>query len=381
MRPLLALLAPVILTFLCAGEPAALPPGVIATVGSSELTMAQLTSALLKREGADALQNWVQGHLDGLDWNEIKDNTVIMSVAGHELRKRELAEMLIKEKGAKVREELIDTAVVEQAVAKAGIALDDALLATEYRLMERDFQRRLTAQGQGHVDFASYLRVKEKMSVEQFLTQPAVRMLAGIHGLLRLRIASEYDDAKLQAKLDAERARWDQHAGVDLRVIHLPWKRDAKGAVAPEEQVRLQSVVNLIHRQIATKEVTFAKAWEAFGKAWDASGPGGHIGWVDAEGQRSDEAARHIPKPLVERAFAAEGAYPILLPPHVYADGINLAEVLGKRAAQAVTLAGVKDALIQDILEKELETRTKTLVAQLRREAAITYGSLPEAAR
>ncbi len=377
MRPLLAL--SLLTALLAAGE--ALPPGVVARVGTADITTAQLTNELLRREGADALLNWVQGHLEKLAWSELADDAVVMAVGGHELRKRDLASMLLKEKGAKVREELIDIAVVEQAVAKAGLLLDDALLAAEYRLMERDFQRRLQGQGQGHVDFASYLRVKEKMSVEQFLAQPAVRMLAGLHALVRRQIAAEQDDAKLQAKLDAERARWDEHAAVDLSVMHLPWKRDAEGRVTPEEQARLQGVVNLLYRQIATKEVTFAKAWEAFGKAWDASGPGGRIGWVDADGHRQDETARLIPKPLVARAFASEGPFPMLLSPHVHEAGVDLAEIHGKRPARSVTLGEVRERLIQDLLERELEARTKALVGQLRREAAIGYGSLPEAMR
>ncbi len=377
MRFLLLLAA----TLLLAGEAAPLPRGVIARVGAADITLPQLTQALLKREGSDALLNWVQGHLDGLAWEELSDDAVVMAVGGHQLRKRELATMLIKEKGAKVREELIDISVVEQAVAKVGLIIDDALLAAEYRLMERDFQRRLVASGQGHVDFASYLRVKEKLSVEQFLAQPAVRMLAGIHGLVRRQIAGEYDDARLQTKLDAERARWDERASVDLAIIHIPWKRDAAGQVTAEEQVRLQSVFNSLHRQLARGEITFAQAWEAFGKAWDAAGPGGHVGWVDAEGRRADDSARRIPRPLVERAFAADGPFPVMLPPQVHEAGVDLAQVLGKRPARAVTLAEMRDRLIQDLLERELEPRTKALVATLRREAAIVHGSLSDAVR
>ena len=379
MRPLLVL--PLALALLHSGEAPPLPPGVIARVGTAEITLPHLSQALLKREGADALMNWMQGHLDGLAWGELNDDAVVLAVGGHELRKRDLAAMLIKEKGAKVREELIDISVVEQAVAKAGFTIDDALMEAEFRLMERDFQRRLQAQGQGHVDFASYLQVKEKLTKEQFLTQPAVRMLAGIHGLVRRQIASEHDDARLQAKLEAERARWDERASVDLAVIHLPWRRDAAGKVTTEAQVELQGVANLLRRQIAAKELTFAKAWEAYGKAYDASGPGGRVGLVDAEGRRADESARRIPKPLVERAFDADGPFPVLLKPHVHEAGIDLAQVLGKRPARAVTLAETRDRLIQDLLERELEARTKALVAKLRSEAAIVYGSLPDATR
>ena len=371
MRPVLTLL---LAALCCGGEP--LPAGTVARVGGTDLTTADLTRELLKREGADALLQWVQGHLEGIAWNDLGDDAVVMAVAGHELRKRDLAALLLKQDGAKVREQLVDIMVVEQAVAKAGIVFDDATLAAEFRLMERDFQRRMAKSGQGHIDFASYLKVKERLTVEQFLAQPAVRMLAGLHELARRQVARDYDDAKLQAKLDAERTLWDQRASLDLSVIHLPWKRDDNGAVSDAERIRLQSVANLIHRQIAAREVTFEKAWDAFGKSWDASGPGGRIGWVDLEGRREDETARRIPRNLVERAFASDGQLPILMPPAVHDAGVDLALVHAKRPARAVTLAEVRDRLLLDILEKELEGRTKTLVAELRRNAVIEYGSL-----
>lgn len=359
-----------------------LPPGVVARVGPQDITIGELTRALLAREGADALVEWVRGHVEALDWGALPDEAVVMRVAGHELRKRELVAMLIASKGAKAREELIDIAVVEQALARAGIAIDDALLAATYRVMERDFQRRLRQQGQGYVDFASWLRVKQQQTVEQFLAQPAIRMLAGLHALVRRELAAEWDDRRLQAKLDAERARWDQRAGVDLAVIHLPWRRDAEGRISDEERLRLQGVANLIHRQLARGEVGFAQAWEAFGKAWDASGPGGRIGWVDAEGRREgDEEARRIPRALVQRAFAAEPPWPRLLPPVVHEGGVDIAEVWGKRPARAVTLAEVRGRMLDELFEQQVEERTKALIARLRREASIAYGSLPEALR
>lgn len=358
-----------------------LPPGVVARVNGASITAAQLGREMLRREGTDALLNWMQGHLEKLDWDEIADEAVILQVAGHQLRKRELAEMLAREKGAKVREQLIDIAIVEQALAKAGIVLDDAAMGAEYRLMERDFHRRMTDKGQGHIDFASWLRVKEKMEVQAFLAQPAVRMLAGVHELVRREVRQEHDDAKLQAMLDADRARWDQRAGVDLSIIFMPWKRDAAGAVTPEEQARLQSVANIIHRQLVTREVTFAKAWDAFAKAWDTYGADGRIGWVAGDGAREDPGLRRIPLPVVERALAARGPYPVLLPPHVHAAGIDIALVHGKRPARRVELAEVRERMIQELAERDLEARTKAVIARLRREADVQYGSLAGAAR
>lgn len=377
MRALLVLL---LAAALRAGE--ALPPGVVARVGERDITIGELTRALLVREGADAIVDWVRGHLENLDWGALPEDAVVMRVGGHELRKRELVQTLIASKGAKAREELIDIAVVEQALARAGLVIDEAQLAATYRVMERDFQRKLRQQGQGYVDFASWLRVKQKMSVEQFLAQPAIRMLAGLHALVRRELAAEWDERRLQAKLDAERARWDQRAGVDLAVIHLPWKRAADGGISDEERIRLQSVANAIHRQLARRELGFAQAWEAFGKAWDASGPGGRIGWVDSEGRREDDPeARRIPRALVAKAFAAEPPWPRLLPPVVHDEGVDIAEVWGKRPARAVTLAEVKGRMLEELFEREVEERTKALIARLRREATIAYGSLPEALR
>jgi hypothetical protein len=354
---------------------------VVARVGATDITIARLGDELLRREGSDAVLDWMQSRLERLDWSALPDDAVVLAVGGHELRKRDLVAAMVRSNGAKVREQLIDIAIVEQAVAKAGIVIDDAAMAAEFRLMERDFLRKLKAQGQGHIDFASYLRVKEKMTVEQFLAQPAIRMLAGLHQLVRREVAGALDDGKLQAKLDAERARWDQRPAVDLSVIHIPWRKDPDGRVTQEEQVRLQGVANLIHRQLVRKEVTFAKAWEAFGKAWDTSGPEGRVGWVDPDGRREDETQRQIARGAVERAFASEGPFPVLLPPHTHEGGVELVLVHGKRPARRVELAEVRERLIQDVFEQGLEARTAELVKRLRAEAAVAYGSLPEAQR
>lgn len=375
IRTLLALAAVILLA---ADDAPPMPPDAVAVVGGETITMSRLETEMLHREGADAVVQWVSASLEDLDWAAMADDAVVMQVGGHQLRKRDLLGMLLQSKGAAVREELVSIAVVDQAVAKAGIVVDDALLAGEYRLMERSFQRKRRESGQGYLDFGSYIRAKEHMDSAQFLAQPAIHMLAGLHELARQRLHREWDDTKLQAKLDAEHARWDVQPGVDLAVIHIPWKRDAAGKVSDEEQVRLQSVANLIWRQLNAKETTFTKAWEAFGKGWDASGPGGHVGWVDRSGNRSDGGSRQIPAKLVERAFAFDGQLPAMLPPCAHQDGVDIAELLGKRPGHAVTLAEVREQMIEDLLESSLEERTKTLVAELRQAAAVRYASLPD---
>lgn len=376
-----AALVAMLASFLGAGEAAPLPPDVVARIGERVITLRELENEMLRREGADAVLQWVQGHLEGMNWGELPDDAVVMSVGGHQLRRRELTASMLREIGAKVREELANIAVVETALAKAGVVIDDATLASEYRLMEREFQRKVAKAGQGYIDFASYLRVKEKMNSEQFLAQPAVRMLAGMHELVRRRLRSELDDARLTAKLEAERARWDIRAGVDLSVIHIPWKKNAQGQVTDEERASLQSAANSIVRDLQSKRVTFERAWDAFGKTWDSSGPNGRVGWVDHDGGRSEENARRIPKGLVDRAFACEGQLPVLLLPHAHEAGVDIALLHAKRGQRAVTLAEVREALIQDELERVIEARTKALVAELRTAATVEYASLPEQIR
>lgn len=364
-----------------APAPAALPPDAVARVGERTILQRDLENEMLRREGAEAVMQWVQGHLDGIAWSELSDDAVVMSVGGHEIRRRELASTLLRSIGAKVREELVNISIVEQALVREGVVVDDAALAAEYRLMERDFLKKVQKAGQGYIDFASYLRVKEKMTVEQFLAQPAVRMLAGVHELLRRRLRAELDDAKLAAKLEAERARWDVRAGVDLSVIHIPYRKGEKGVVDNEERARLQGVANAICRQIHAKEVTFEKAWDAFGRTWDSSGPGGRIGWIDRDGGRADEGARRIPKGLVDRAFAYEGPLPVLLPPHAHDAGVDIGLLHAKRTDRPVALAEVRDRLVQDELEKVLEARTKALLGELHAAAKVDYASLPDLVR
>ncbi|MEK7414085.1 MAG: hypothetical protein AAB263_12290 [Planctomycetota bacterium] len=359
----------------CAGE--ALPPDAVARVNGQVISLRQLTGELLRREGADVVLQWVQTHLEGLDWNALSDNDVVMTVAGHTLRKCDLSQMVLRDKAAKVRDELVDIMIVEQALVAEGVLVDDAALASEFRLMERAFQRRIADSGKGYVDFASYLKAKEKMTVQQFLAQPAVRMVAGLHQIVRKRVSNAWDDGKLQAKLERERSRWNQQAAVDMSIIHWPF-HDPKNGTSRDNQLK---AAESLYVQIATKQTTFANSWNVFGKGWDASGPDGRVGWVNREGRRSDDGSRRVPPEVLEYAFKHHGPFPVLLRPITHKNGIDIVLLHGEREARAVTLAEVRAQMMEDIFESELEEQTKTCIIELRQAASKEFASLPAVLR
>jgi hypothetical protein len=382
MRLCCLILAPL----LTAGEAPAppLPPDAVARIGERVITLRELETSLLRKEGQEQVLDWAAEQLAKLDWANLPDDAVVLSVAGHELRRRDLALSLLRKDTAKVREELIGIAIVEAELQRQGIVIDDALLASEYRMMEREFHRTLKAKGQGHIDFASYLKAREQMSAEDLMRQPSTRMAAGLHELVRRRILAELDDARLQAHLDANRQVYDIPESVDVSIIHIPYQKQPDGGVAQDEQIKRQVNANIIRRSIEKGELTFAKAWEAFGKGWDpvTDGAPGRVGWVARDGRRlADENARPIPGEVVARAFAAEGL-PALLPPVIHATGVDVVRVDARRAARSVTLAEVRDRIRQDLLEGDLKARTEALLSELRRTGPpVEYGSIPELIR
>src|SRR5476649_331243 len=79
--------------------PAAVPDpstAPVATVDGATITLGQVEDALLKKEGADGLTDWVQSHLAKLDWTKIKDSDVILAIGGISLTRKDLVLRILK---------------------------------------------------------------------------------------------------------------------------------------------------------------------------------------------------------------------------------------------------------------------------------------------
>jgi hypothetical protein len=355
---------------LAAADPASPPDDAVARVDGVPILRRELERALLRREGADQIIAWMRDQVDCIDWDRLPDDAVVLAVGGHELRKRDLAASLLRSKGGKVREDLISQRVVENALAKAGVVVDEAMLRREWRLMERAFQAQTAGKGMGQVDFASYLQAQKKLTPAEFLKDPAVRMLAGLHELLRRRQVAAISDEAAQEARDRDPARFDQAEAVELACIHLPFR----AGDTPAERERLLSVLRSLSRQVESGQNSFLQLYEVYGRSWDPdSDPRGSLGWVDRDGRRGSPGARRLPREAIEPAFAAQPPFPRILPPVAHAGGADLIQVLGHRPARPATPAEVRDLLAEDLLGRDLEGRTAGLLAELRRAADIEH--------
>lgn len=352
----------------------------VAEVDGQPITRRQLEDALLRKEGADLVQDLVQRRLDGLDWASLADADVLLELGGARITRRQLADHLLAAKGALARQELVEIAVVEQALRREGVIVTEALVAAEWARMRARYEAQQAGRAD-RVDFDSYLRARERMSPEQFRAQPGFRVLTGIHALVARRARAELGDEALRRRFDADPERFRQREALDLQALFMPWKTepgpDGRPLVPVGERERLRSVAASVWGTIARGEVPFERSWTAFGRSWDPeAGPGGRIGWVGREGRREQPGSRQVPAPVLARAWEVEAGFPALLPPVAADDGMWIVRVLGRRAERAPAFAEVRERVFEALLEEQLDARTKALLAELRGAARVQWHAL-----
>jgi hypothetical protein len=367
------------------GEPvsAATP---VAVVNGQGISLREIEDALLKQEGVEQVMDLVKNQLDNTDWGRLADGDIIVQMKGWRLSRAMLSAQLLGEHAAKVREEFINIRLVEQALAKEGVAVDQAAIDAEIVRMERRLRDGLEARGQPQVDFRSFIQQTQKMPLEEFARQPGFRMLTGLHLLVHRRGRVELTEADLRTYLDAHLDRYRLAEAVDLSDLFIPFQKEKDAAgqdrVTDEEKTRLEAVMRQFHAGIRNGQVTFAKTWHAFGRMFDQNtGADGRLGWIARSGNRGVKGARQVAAKVMEQAFAAQPPFPVLLEPVVHDTGIDLVQVHGRRAAQEPVFSELRERLVQDLVDSELEARTQRLLNELRRAAAIDYASLPELVR
>ncbi|HYE05487.1 MAG TPA: hypothetical protein VEL07_08135 [Planctomycetota bacterium] len=354
----------------------------VAAVDGAPLTLRQLEDALLEREGADLIEDLVHERLGQTPWIDLKDEDVLLEIAGMRLRRGLLAAQLLRQKAADVREELINISVVDQALKREGVVVGDAEIAAELTRMRASFDQRMAARDDGvRMQFDDYIQQSQQMPVSEFARQPGFRMGAGLHIMAERRIRAELTPEMMRAYFERNRADYDVAEAVDLSLISIPYEKIqiAPGpmVVTEAERRRLFGVLRDIRASIADG-AAFAKAWQLWGRGWDPdAAPDGRIGWIGRDGARSTKGAKPVPAAAVAAAFAATGTEPILLDPIAHDEGVVLLLVHGRRAAKAAEFAAIEDRVRDDIVAAAIEGRTQRLLGELRGIAQVDYESLP----
>ena len=377
-RPMLPLLLASAL--LAADGPAPAPvvdqAPAVALVDGKPITLRQVEDALLNKEGKEAVQSWVDQHLDRIAWERLKDEDPVLSIGFNRITRGELAQALVARGAGKVRDELINIAIVNQALAKEGVVVTDVQVRATWERMARKFQEDMAKKGNVGVDLANWIKTKEGMTIEQFQGQPGFRMLAGLQTLVHRRAEKEFDDTTLRAAFAGRPERYREAEAVDLQALFIPYRGVPEGGkVPPAEVERLMGVLESLGRQIGNDPQRLANNFEIWGKGWDpGAGAGGRLGWIPRDGKRLD--GHPISDELLRVAWEIK-RFPMVLPPIPDARGVTIAAVHGHRPQRDPDFEQVRERVRADLIDETLERRTENLLRELKDKAKVEYISLP----
>lgn len=353
---------------------------VVARVNGHAITVRSLENQLLREEGADAVIELVEHQLRQANWDRLADHATIVGMGNWRLERRALATHLLQRNGGPVRDELIQIALVEQALREEGIVVGQLLLQAEHERMERLFQQKLEERGKPHMPFDQYIQQTYRISMEEFKQQPGFRMLAGLHALV-LRQAEVTEDT-LRAFYEEHRQHFGHPDQARLQVILLEFEvsEDESGrpVIRSEHRERLRITAASLYRQIQSGETSFERQWQLWGRLRDQeAAAGGDVGWVGRDGRRSQAGARPLPRRLMDEAFnVSQEDMPRLLPLVEYTEGMVIARVVDRRDEHYRPFSEMQQAVRRAYLEQNMEEYSQKMIDDLRRQADIEYGSL-----
>lgn len=355
----------------------------VARINGEAVTLRELEDALLKKEGVEQVQDLMTRQLATTDWAALKDHDVIVATSTWRLTRVMTAAQLLRNKAGPVREDLIGIKLVEQAMKKEGVVIDQAAIAEEVRRTEKRLHDSLEARKQPYVDFKTFIQQTQKMSLEEFVQQPGFRMGAALHILVQRRAKAETPEDELRRFFESRIERYRVQAAADISDIYIPYQTtkdaDGKDTVTQAEKDRLMNVMRQLHIAIFKRQTPFDRSFALFGRGFDPNADaGGRLGWVNRDGTRPIKGSRVVSRRAMDEAFAVQPPYPVLLEPIAGDTGIDLILVHARRPGKEPVFAELKDQLIADLVDAEIEPRTKRLLDQLRRAASIEYLSLPE---
>jgi hypothetical protein len=365
-------------------DPSTIP---VAVVDGHAISLREVEDALLSKEGSEAFEDWVHEHLQKVDWSKVPDDEVIITIGPNKLTRRALAVALLRPPGGQppktgeARDDLIKIALVDEALAKQGLVVDEKALDGAWAVMKRQFEGKQTEAKR--LDFASWIKAKEGMEPEEFRQQAGFRKLAGLRLLALAHAAKEVDEPERMDWFDKHHARYDEPEAVQLSVVFMPYRPhrgpDGQDVVDNDDRALLQIDMTTHYMDVLKQRQPFEQVWEVFGKPWDPDlGEGGKAGWVLKDGTREKPGARKLPAELMAAAFKAT-VFPTLLQPAAGATGVDMGRVEAHRPGKIAAYADVRERVLVDLVEDRLDEWVERVMDQLRRDATIQYRSLPEA--
>jgi len=364
-------------SFATAADSASAGQAVTARVDGRPIILAEIETQLLRREGAEAVGEIAKAALAQIDWGNLPEGAVLTLPAGTIDRAALITELMPRHRETAL-DELIAIAVVRAACAKQRVAINEAMIAAEIERAETKLEQVMASRGLPRMSLDAFLREHEQTTLVEYKSRPAFRhLIVGLHALVRAEAVDEVGEAALQKQFAADPTRFAVDEAVDLSALYIPFRKQKNAAgeveISPEERLRLAGVMAAIHGQIAAGSLSFANAFTAYARSYDPDAAAdGRIGWVRHNGTRARANARVIPEPVSAAAFAAQGPFPQLLPPMEDLDGIEIILVHGWRPAAQPDFTTVRARLVNELVDANLEARSRALLARLRSQAPVT---------
>ncbi len=354
----------------------------VAVVDQRVITLREVENTLLKQEGVQQLMDMLDEQFKRTNWEALSDRDVLIQTNSWRVTRLGVAAQLLKQKAGDAREDLIGIALVQNALKKEGVVIDDAVIANEVKRMEKRHVESLEARKQPYIEFSAFIEQTQKMPLEQYVRQEGFRMGAGIRVLVERRAANELSAEQLKTWFDQHIDRYRVQSAADISDIYIPYQvskgADGKEHIKQEEKDRLMDVMAQLHQSIFKRQVSFEKNFQTFGRVYDQHATvDGRLGWVNRDGTRPQKGTRRVAMAAMDEAFAAQPPYPVLLSPVISDAGIDMILVHSRRAGKEPVFAELKAQLVSDIVDAELAPRTKRALDDLRRAAVIDYRSLP----
>jgi len=371
-----------------AGEPSATPAtddtgqAPVALIDGHPVTLRQVENALLKQEGVQQLLSMLDEQFKRTNWDALGDQDILLQTNSWRVTRVGVAAQLLKQKAGDAREDLIGIALVQNALKKEGVVIDDALIANEVKRMEKRHYEGLEARKQPFIDFAAFIEQTQKMPLSQYTRQEGFRMGAGIRVLVERRATAGLTEDQLKEWFVKHIDRYRVQPSADISAIYVPYQKikskDGSERITQEEKDRVMGVMITLHQAIFKRQMSFERSFQVYGRVYEQhADANGRLGWVNQDGTRPIKGSRRVDPRAMADAFAAQPPYPVLLSPVASDQGVELLLVHARRSGKEPVFGEMKAQLVADIVDSELAPRTKRALDDLRRAAVIDYRSLP----
>lgn len=349
----------------------------VAIVNGQAIGFGELEKAVLRTE-ITSMKEEISKRIDGIDLAAMPDGQQVLPMT-----RGQMTVVMLRAKGARVREDLIDLRLVEQAVVAAGLRIDEKVEADELeRLQQRLDEGLEKGYGKVRMDLRTMIQNNKDMTLERWMKEREFRTLMGVDLLLDRQVERELGDVEIAAWKSKNLDRCRKGMAIDVSVIFLSYilaGPDGRPVHDPTAKTNLATTMRTLYDNMRAGRLSFESVWNgpmaaAFRKHHPDARADGRIGWVQANGTRETDGGRGISRATAEKALALQGPYPLLLEPADTGEGIELVQVQARRAANELPADEIARLARRDTVETQIKPRTDRLIKELRSTAIIDYG-------